>query len=86
MNVKGGHRKHYADNSKLLQLKSAFMGVRQREGEQSAPVQRDTRSLFLQDRYAVLGLALSDKLRPDEEQKPWTTANSIPSPVLLNTP
>lgn len=57
-----------------------------REGEQSAPVQRDTRSLFLQDRYTVLGLALSDKLRPDEEQKPWTTANSIPSPVLLNTP
>lgn len=49
-------------------------------------MQRDTRSLFLQDRYAVLGLALSDKLRPDEEQKPWTTANSIPSPVLLNTP
>ena len=86
MNVKGGHRKHYADNSKLLQLKSAFMGVRQGKGSRAPRCSETPAPFFLQDRYTVLGLALSDKLRPDEEQKPWTTANSIPSPVLLNTP
>ena len=50
VNVKGGHRKHYADNSKLLQLKALLWGEAGRE--QSAPVQRDTRP-FSADRYGT---------------------------------